>query len=294
VTEGAGRRLVHVVRIASGATLAMVEQRASLGSCVPLGLSAGAPLVVAFFDESRGVLAARVDHARGGLRWSGAWASTPAVPTSSFDTTRGLGATFDDGTVAVLADGKASWSVIDRGHTSHRSDAEGDIVVWSRSGSAAGDVIRGSLGGGPPSTIVDHDVDAHVVAASPEKVVWIGTRGPRAHVGEYEHAQIFFSRRSAEGSLVAGPTLPATSGLSDLVSKGEWAATAGCSSRSHCELFVARLDRGTVARRAPSPGRVHRGVLAISETEVLLAESNVGTPPQRIEKLVRVKLASLR
>jgi hypothetical protein len=299
VAEGTGRRFVRVLRATSGTVLAVIEQRAAIGRCVPLGLAQGAPLVVPFFEAGRGVLSTRIDPTRGGLHWSSHWAPTPAIVTSTFDTGHGLGATFDDGTVSVLDDDAPSWRSVDRGPTSYRSDADGNVALWTWGGGSGGDLIRGSVGGAPASTMVDGDVDAHVVAISKEHIVWIGTRGPRARFGEYESAQLFFAPRAAprapEGHLQAraGPVLPANRGLADLVTKGEHAATIGCSGATPetCDLYLARLASESLIRRPPRVGTLYRGVLAISEAEVLLGESDLGAPPQRLDRLVRLKLS---
>jgi hypothetical protein len=154
--------------------------------------------------------------------------------------------------------------------------------------------------GSAPVVLVEGPWHVVSVALSSDRIVWIGAFGDRALEGGYESAALYSSPLTMvpqDVRIQPGPVLPIKSHPARLATAANWAALTQCSSQEACVLLVADLTRNVVWRIPSRPGAVTRSVLAVSEREVLAAETptsaNGGHGVEYFEALLRYDLSLL-
>ena len=296
LTMGNGSRLlVQIFSVEDGKTLGAIEQRAELAACNVAGFAPDAPRLVPFVREGGRYFAGRLAEGRGASswRWQSRWIQASPVETSPFDLGDIHGFAFDDGRVGVVPDlESAGWREIEAGPTPARHVFGVDgAAVWT-TGSSIKRWTREGL-----TTIASQPLFVASSAASSDKIVWIGTHGPSAREGSYDAAEIYWTPTSGPeaGQIHRGASIAARSGLSDLQTWGDYAATRGCGAGASpsCWLTVVRLSTDTVWTVQPRRGTRQAGVLAISPKEILVAEDGADHTGDDFPRLTRLALSEL-
>lgn len=294
-------RSVQIWRLSDGATSAIIQQRDNFASCLPIGGGSDAS-VVAFYGATRGLLVGRVTRDTP-VAWPNDWVQTPAGVRSLFSYNELWGAAFKDDTVRLFATGSSTLKVTDTvPGAGFKSTSAPGRAFWSAWDAGTGrEIVRGIGKDGVAATYVAHDANVHVVAASPERLAWIGTHGPLAREGTYTAAELYWSALPsvpADVAITRGPSLTASTDLSHLQIGGDYAATIGCTgaAASDCALIVVNLGSMKVWRLKSRPGNVFTEVLAVNSDSVILAEVAApfsGSEAQLFKRFVRLRTASL-
>jgi hypothetical protein len=171
--------------------------------------------------------------------------------------------------------------------------AHGDTAIWADwSGKNA--LVRVWTPAGGTRVLAQGPWDAANLAISDTRVVWMGATGPLTLQGSYETARLYWSQRKLDPDQIAiqqGPTLPPDVSSVFMATHGRWVALERYSKQGAGAILVADLDASTIWSIPVENGQVTT-VLAISDTEVLLAEGP-STQYQIFDALVRYELAKL-
>ncbi len=294
-----------VTRLSDDRVLAAVEQRANPTQC-GIGRNTTTPLVLPWYYVSGGKSQRLFGWVSitGQLQWNPNWLAEPnSTPLSMFAWDGGVGMTFDDATILRAAGAAATkYSTIESGlQPAYHAAGDGPLAAWTESNSLGGESLRGISSGGNPTELVASKDGLHAVALLGSRLVWIGTHGPSWSTGSYTSAEWHFSDWSGSTVVDAtGPSLPATSGLTDVQAMGDYGATIGCqdgiTGRASCSLFVVRFSDGQSWQVHARPGMTYQKIMMVSPTEVIVGEADY--PPTAgsaglMPRLVRFSLASL-
>jgi hypothetical protein len=143
------------------------------------------------------------------------------------------------------------------------------------------------------------------VALSDTKLVWIVVDGPE-YTSKYRFvtSRLHWSPLATDPSGVTptdGPSLaPAMGALYDLRTGGDFAASKGCyetaPNEGTCPIFVVQLSTGKLWKIPPRPGSAYMDVIAVSESTILVGESNspgIPSEGQHIRRFVRFSTSDL-
>lgn len=93
-----------------------------------------------------------------------------------------------------------------------------------------------------------------------------------------------------------GPSVPIKGALADLKTQGEWAAADGPFGEpepTDHRVFVWNMSTDQTITLPHRPGNVFQRVLAVTPTELVLAESGTSDPAQLIKHVVRIEFSKL-
>lgn len=298
-----------VMRLTDNRAIAAIDQRAGFGEC---GLTAGTTTAgwLAYLGPGSGfgtLRIGRVATEATAVTWSPEWVEQPAASLGAFATSLAYGQAMDDGTIRVFDASLKAFTVLSTPTTKVFSIAAlGDFVAWSAldaSSSTGNNVIRASTPSrGTETYVTDPAADLQRVALSDGVLSWIGVHGPDRASGRYTAAEMYWSKlpsQPSEVAVVAGPALPATRGLLDLRSGGDYAATLGCNDitdRSACELLVVQRSTKRLWRIRPREKKEYAKIVAVTATEVLVGEVDWPVVPAargQIGTLLRLDVAKL-
>lgn len=174
--------------------------------------------------------------------------------------------------------------------------ARGQLAVWTGADATRASVVRGTYDGDAPQTFASLDGVAANVTLSADRMVWVGTHGPRALDGIAESAEIYWSplpRSPGDVAVTRGPSLPSTGAFFTLRAHGRFAVVTGASLDEQRLLHVVDMESSRSWIIRPRPGRYFLKVLGVSSREILASENLVGTSGQTIHTLIRLDLSQL-
>lgn len=296
-TGDGSRRLVEVVRVKDGSTIAAAEQKASLSNCAPAGQAVGAPLVIPFLHTELGLIWSRVDPKAWTLGGWGKWLAVPGPLATTFFA-EAVGGSFRDNTVRA-ASASGSWTTLDTTpFPASLTVARGDAIFWPTVDGGGRAVLRGrtSETPGTETFLAVSGASIHALALGDDKLAWIEGRGPRAVEAIYLSVDLHWSKlpKRPADLLPAGSTpLPSKAGLVDLAIGSDYAATIGFDETGKdSALIVTRLSTKEVWRIPARPGSALVTALAVSATHLIAAEAEP-TKTGSIARLLRLTLANL-
>lgn len=143
------------------------------------------------------------------------------------------------------------------------------------------------------------------VSLSDTKLVWIVVEGPE-YPSKYTFvtARLYWSPVATDPSgltVTEGPLLsPATGAFYNTRTGGDFAASQGCyetaPNEGACPIFVVQLSTGKLWKIPPRPASGYQEVMAVSQSTILVSESDwPGTPSegQHIRRFVRFSTGDL-
>jgi hypothetical protein len=299
--------LVSILRLSDGQIVAAVQQRARLDRCVIVGNAAASPFVVPFLasTDGFGLLVSTVDPTVGTLSWPSNWIAWKGSTTSVFSNDSLWGVALDDGSIRV-SDGLPAMNMlkVDQGPVpSFRTYGRSNVALWTlRDASAGLDVIKIYVPGAGAKQLVNQpNTNAQALAASDRIIAWIGTHGQRVLDGTYDAAELYWSpfvTSPKDAVVTQGPSLPAQNDLHELQTTGDYAATIGCGATgpASCNVLIVQMSTRKLWALSNRPSSLFLDVLALSDTEVFLAEIDWPSAPQylqQIQRFVRIRLGDL-
>lgn len=296
-------RTSTISRLDSGEVLAAAQIRNS--SCGNMGWANDASLVFIFAGGTKQELALRGGVLAGtdpgtAVTW-GKWLPGVGIPGSTFAWDEGWGVGAGSSIRVSTSAGDAKLAVIDPATNEFEITGRGKLVVWQTGKAVKSYTSAGGLKylwTAPQGYVAS-------VSLSDTKLVWVVVDGPDyPSKYRFETARLYWSPLATDPSGIAateGPLLsPATGALYELRTGGDYAASQGCyetaPNQGVCPIFVVQLSTGKVWKIPPRPGSVYMEVMAVSQSTILVSESDwPGTPGegQHIRRFVRFATADL-
>lgn len=293
---GDGLSIHQLLRVSDGKTLGAVRIKGGT-DCAIFGWDDGVPTRVGVVAGAEFIVG-RWDASTRNWSWGPGWIKTLGVPLSMFGWRDAIGFTIEGSGLALVDTmAKAEARRIKADAAGQFAASLDDLVVWSVP-SGGKDVILGFREPSAPSpqVFVAHDADAHVMTLTNERLVWIGTHGPLVSEGTYDSAELYWSGRPAVPSdvtIVKGPSLPATRGLLQLRAGPTHAATLGSMGTAPPSLIVVDFATKKVTAIRSRTGASFRRLMALSSTELIVAESDTAAPGSVVQRLLRLELSKL-
>jgi hypothetical protein len=300
-----GGKISVVSRLSDGAPIAAIQLRN--GDCGVVGWANDATFVFPIFNKAY--------FARGGIvggvstgspvTW-GKWLPEIGWVGSTFAWDEGWGVGAGSSLRVTTSPDDAKLKVIDPATNEYEVTGRGKLVVWPAGNGAPENAIKSyTTSGGLKYLWTAPKGYVASVSLSDTKLVWIVVEGPQ-YLSKYsfETARLYWSplATDASGIVVAeGPVLaPAVSAFTELRTGGDFAASQGCWKTSPtegaCPVFVVQLSTGKVWKIPPRPGSAYHSVMAMSQSTILVAESNypgTASDSQNIRRFLRFDTANL-
>lgn len=296
-------RTSTISRLDSGEVLAAAQVRNS--SCGNMGWANDASLVFIFRGGTKQEFALRGGVLEGtsagaAVTW-GRWLPHGGIPGSTFSWDEGWGVGSGSRILASTSPTDTKLRVIDPKTNEFEVAGRGKLVVWE-----TGKAIKSyTSAGGLKYLWAAAQGYVNSVSSSDTKLVWIVVDGPD-YLTKYrfETARLYWSPLSTDPSrltVTEGPLLsPATGAFYNTRTGGDFAASKGCydtaPNEGVCPIFVVQLSTGKVWKIPPRPGSAYQEVMAVSQSTILVSESDwPGTPSegQHIRRFVRFATSDL-
>lgn len=292
-----------ISRLDSGEVLAGAQVRNS--SCGNMGWANDASLVFIFRGGTKQEFALRGGVLAGTtvgtpVTW-GKWLPGVGIAGSTFAWDEGWGVGSGSTIFASTSPADTKLQVLDSKTNEFEITGRDKLVVWG-----TGKAVKCyTSAGGPKYLWTAAQGYVHSVSLSDTKLVWVVVDGPE-YTSKYrfETARLYWSPIATDPSallVTEGPLLsPAIGALYNLRTGGDYAASQGCyetaPNEGVCPIFVVQLSTGKVWKIPPRPGRAYQEVMAVSQSTILVSESDwPGTPSegQHIRRFVRFSTADL-
>lgn len=284
--------VIRIERLSDGATVAAASMR--LPTKCMLAFGGGAAVDTwAIFNQGRSLFARTPRSPGGAVSWQQSWSSQFPVPANerfSYDDGYGL-STYSE--LLMLSDTSITdpTSVGPGGSLVFGFGAQlvwgyGTDTIYSTS-AATGKVSLVTL---PAGRLVMG------VRGSSSRIVWIdGQRSGDFFADAKWRAS---PRVASPGAVVVkdGPIVPIRGALADLKTQGDWAAADGPygdPEPTDHRVFVWNMSTDQAFVLPHRPGNVFQRVLAVTPSELILAESGASDPAQLIKHIVRIDFAKL-
>lgn len=311
VIDASEAQVEQIVRVSDGTTANAVAMLPAASQCYIAGSANDVIRLFTPFWNVSGV----TDKVQGGVVDASEWGPIQWLPGwltlsgahAFFQWHGGWGIAFDDGTVQVAQSQTAtSLMKIDSNASAPIVDTAGRAahVFWAAWNGIDRDLLRGFVDGAPAETYVDPSTGTRIgpLALSDAHLVWLVRRNEQAD-GAYLTLEVDYSPvpdHAADVVVTVGPQLPATSGLGNLGTGGDYAAAISCyksdATMYECRPFVVQLSTKKVWRVRPRvPGYYMNAILGVSNDEIVVGEtdSTKAGVGNHIRRIVRFKTASL-
>lgn len=255
-------------------------------------------------DRVFGVYPFGSEHARIGLAPmlpgdSVTWALPPMSKLfqSGFDYDTGWGGEFDNTTIRISHD----WTSTEMApvHSgAYIGDARGfrNGVFWNDWEAPRASLWNWTNTRGTAVRFVQGPWDIADFALSDTHVVWLGVQGEYASSGSYESARLYwtpFTTESGEVQLHEGPALSVSFNSGTMQTAGDWAVIPSYHDHKNRAMLVVRFSDQRVWSIPGRTGDYSELPLAISESELLVEESTLGTELGGFLRLLRYDLSLL-
>lgn len=231
----------------------------------------------------------------------GNWLPGVGTPGSTFAWDEGWGVGSGSTILATASPTDTKLQVLDSKTNEFEITGRGKLVVWQ-----TGKAVKSyTSAGGLKYLWTAAQGCVASVSLSDTKLVWIVVEGPE-YPSKYTFvtARLYWSPVATDPSgltVTEGPLLsPATGAFYNTRTGGDFAASQGCyetvPNEGVCPIFVVQLSTGKVWKIPPRPGRAYQEVMAVSQSTILVSESDwPGTPSegQHIRRFVRFSTADL-
>jgi hypothetical protein len=223
------------------------------------------------------------------------WASPPLeTGMASFDLVTGWGGVFAFADVGFTSTpGSAALAPIYGGSFVVRPASSGDQLVLGDWRTRTDGAVLGWTPAGGIQVLAEGPWLPAIVAASPERIAWLGVRGARAMEGSFDSAELYASPRAFDASGMRTQVIPAVpvAGMPHGFSTGgDFVSFGYCPGG--CRILVGDL-RSNKLWAIPSPTGKPLLVLGATETEVIAGEQRDDSEPLWFQTVYRYDLNRL-
>ena len=278
-----------------GHGLAALRSRAPWARCRPMPLGATVP---GYLDGASGTFSvAWLDLPASALQPGAAWFSAPSTGTTAAGWSSGF--ILPDGTGVGGASSRSAVAV------RHFADAASQVFDMASIGSLVLYYARTArqMYVFDPSSLASQTLWSggdivDVMGLSPDKFVWLTGHGPNQGSFVYASADVTWSplpRKAADLKASAAISVNVNSAAVGLKTFGDYAAIARClaGSTTSCGLIVVRLSDGHQWTIRDPAGTSTLGLLAVTDSEIVVVRQNQGTYRNWIDSIVFLRLDAL-